>query len=232
MFASAFDVFDAFHSPLHRGFYHRPAKRHRRAHSPYAAHLHPFYHIENLARIALDADTLARTDAFDPEVRETDRGYFITALVPGVAAEDIAVTAARADESSGEADRLLVRSASRPHVRADLRLPPGGAVDADNITASCIDGVFRVVVPKTKTARAEVPVAGGDAPELAPPPGARVFRLDVPGFARATCGSPSSVPSASWRSRFRKTFTKNAGSAVTSSRTKTPSSRRVAPTAR
>ena len=68
MFASAFDVFDAFHSPLHRGFYHRPAKRHRRAHSPYAAHLHPFYHIENLARIALDADTLARTDAFDPEV--------------------------------------------------------------------------------------------------------------------------------------------------------------------
>ena len=197
MFASAFDVFDAFHSPLHRGFYHRPAKRHRRAHSPYAAHLHPFYHIENLARIALDADTLARTDAFDPEVRETDRGYFITALVPGVAAEDIAVTAARADESSGEADRLLVRSASRPHVRADLRLPPGGAVDADNITASCIDGVFRVVVPKTKTARAEVPVAGGDAPELAPPPGARVFRLDVPGFGardlRVTVERPKRV---------------------------------------
>ena len=197
MFASAFDVFDAFHSPLHRGFYHRPAKRHRRAHGPYAAHLHPFYHIENLARIALDADTLARTDAFDPEVRETDRGYFITALVPGVAAEDIAVTAARADESSGEADRLLVRSASRPHVRADLCLPPGGAVDADNITASCIDGVFRVVVPKTKTARAEVPVAGGDAPELAPPPGARVFRLDVPGFGardlRVTVERPKRV---------------------------------------
>ena len=197
MFASAFDVFDAFHSPLHRGFYHRPAKRHRRAHGPYAAHLHPFYHIENLARIALDADTLARTDAFDPEVRETDRGYFITALVPGVAAEDIAVTAARADKSSGEADRLLVRSASRPHVRADLRLPPGGAVDADNITASCIDGVFRVVVPKTKTARAEVPVAGGDAPELAPPPGARVFRLDVPGFGardlRVTVERPKRV---------------------------------------
>ena len=193
MFASAFDVFDAFHSPLHRGFYHRPAKRHRRAHSPYAAHLHPFYHIENLARIALDADTLARTDAFDPEVRETDRGYFITALVPGVAAEDIAVTAARADESSGEADRLLVRSASRPHVRADLRLPPGGAVDADNITASCIDGVFRVVVPKTKTARAEVPVAGGGAraraaagrPRL-PPGRARIRRARPAGHRRAS----------------------------------------------
>ena len=192
MFASAFDVFDAFHSPLHRGFYHRPAKRHRRAHSPYAAHLHPFYHIENLARIALDADTLARTDAFDPEVRETDRGYFITALVPGVAAEDIAVTAARADESSGEADRLLVRSASRPHVRADLRLPPGGAVDADNITASCIDGVFRVVVPKTKPARAEVPVAGGAGPARAagrprlPPGRARIRRARPAGHRRAS----------------------------------------------
>ncbi len=212
MFASAFDVFDAFHSPLHRGFYHRPAKRHRRAHSPYAAHLHPFYHIENLARIALDADTLARTDAFDPEVRETDRGYFITALVPGVAAEDIAVTAARADESSGEADRLLVRSASRPHVRADLRLPPGGAVDADNITASCIDGVFRVVVPKTKTARAEVPVAGGDAPETAPPPGARAFRLDVPGFGardlRVTVERPARVVEIATRDTAEPSFAK------------------------
>ena len=212
MFASAFDVFDAFHSPLHRGFYHRPAKRHRRAHSPYAAHLHPFYHIENLARIALDADTLARTDAFDPEVRETDRGYFITALVPGVAAEDIAVTAARADESSGEADRLLVRSASRPHVRADLRLPPGGAVDADNITASCIDGVFRVVVPKTKTARAEVPVAGGDAPETAPPPGARAFRLDVPGFGardlRVTVDRPARVVEIATRDTAEPSFAK------------------------
>ena len=67
MFASAFDVFDAFHSPLHRGFYHRPAKRHRRAHSPYAAHLHPFYHIENLARIALDAGHGSDEDAFDPD---------------------------------------------------------------------------------------------------------------------------------------------------------------------
>ena len=193
MFASAFDVFDAFHSPLHRG-YHRPAKRHRRTH-PYAAHLHPFYHIENLARISLDASD-AREDSFDPEVVETDSGYLITALVPGVAAGDISVTAAPADDA-GEADRLLVRSASRPHIRADLRLPSGGLVDADNITASCSDGVFRVVVPKTKTARAVVPVAGGDAPELAPPPGARVFRLDVPGFGardlRVTVERPKRV---------------------------------------
>ena len=136
MFASAFDVFDAFHSPLHRG-YHRPAKRHRRAHHPYAAHLHPFYHIENLARIALDAGHGSDEDAFDPEVVETDRGYLITALVPGVAAGDISVTAAPAE--AGEADRLLVRSATRPHIRADLRLPSGGLVDADNITASCIE---------------------------------------------------------------------------------------------
>merc|ERR1719218_587890 len=166
-------------------------------HHPYAAHLHPFYHIENLARIALDAGHGSDQDAFDPEVVETDRGYLITALVPGVAAGDISVTAAPAE--AGEADRLLVRSATRPHIRADLRLPSGGLVDADNITASCIDGVFRVVVPKAEPALETVEIAAGDAPAEAPatPPGAAVFRLDVPGFARATCASPSSAVRAS-----------------------------------
>ena len=211
MFASAFDVFDAFHSPLHRG-YHRPAKRHRRAHHPYAAHLHPFYHIENLARIALDAGHGSDEDAFDPEVVETDRGYLITALVPGVAAGDISVTAAPAE--AGEADRLLVRSATRPHIRADLRLPSGGLVDADNITASCIDGVFRVVVPKAEPALETVEIAAGDAPAEAPatPPGAAVFRLDVPGFAardlRITVERRSRVVEISGVSETRGSFKK------------------------
>jgi len=212
MFASAFDVFDAFHSPLHRG-YHRPAKRHRRTH-PYAAHLHPFYHIENLARISLDASD-AREDSFDPEVVETDSGYLITALVPGVAAGDISVTAAPADDA-GEADRLLVRSASRPHIRADLRLPSGGLVDADNITASCIDGVFRVVVPKAEPAREAVEVAGGDAPAdaPAPPPGARSLRLDVPGFRardlRVTVERAKRVVEIRGTSATRGSFTRRA----------------------
>jgi HSP20 family molecular chaperone IbpA len=211
MFASAFDVFDAFHSPLHRG-YHRPAKRHRRAHHPYAAHLHPFYHIENLARIALDVGHGSDEDAFDPEVVETDRGYLITALVPGVAAGDISVTAAPAE--AGEADRLLVRSATRPHIRADLRLPSGGLVDADNITASCIDGVFRVVVPKAEPALETVEIAAGDAPAEAPatPPGAAVFRLDVPGFAardlRITVERRSRVVEISGVSETRGSFKK------------------------
>ena len=212
MFASAFDVFDALHSPLHRG-YHRPAKRHRRAH-PYAAHLHPFYTIDNLARISLDAID-AREESFDPEVVETDTGYLITALVPGVAAGDIRVTAAPAD-AAGEADRLLVRSESRPHIRADLRLPSGGLVDADNITASCIDGVFRVVVPKAAPAREAVEVAGGDAPAdaPAPPPGARTFRLDVPGFRardlRVTVERHARVVEISGVSETRGSFTERA----------------------
>ena len=188
--------------------YHRPAKRHRRAHSPYAAHLHPFYHIENLARIAPDADLGARTDAFDPEVRETDRGYFITALVPGVAAEDIA-GAARADESSGEADRLLVRSASRPHVRAaDLRLPRGrrgGRRQHHRV-------LHRRRLPRGQPGQPGRARGGsGGRRRRARPPARRAPASSAwtcPDSARATCGSPSSVPSASWRSRFPKTFTK------------------------
>ena len=71
-------------------------------------------------------------------------------------------------------------------------------------------------------------MAGGDAPELAPPPGARVFRLDVPGFGardlRVTVERPKRVVEIA----FSKTFTKNAGSAATSSRTNAVVSARCA----
>ena len=89
---------------------------------------------------AVDTDAIVR---FDPEVSETDEGFLVSALVPGVRDEDLAITA------EPERGVLTVRSEKHPHVRADLRLPTHrGFIDASNISASCIDGVLRIIVPK------------------------------------------------------------------------------------
>ena len=84
---------------------------------------------------AVDTDAIVR---FDPEVSETDEGFLVSALCPGVRDEDLAITA------EPERGVLTVRSEKHPHVRADLRLPTHrGFVDASNISASC-----RIIVPK------------------------------------------------------------------------------------
>ena len=89
---------------------------------------------------AMDTDAIV---SFDPEVSETDEGFLVSALCPGVRDEDLAITA------EPERGVLTVRSEKHPHVRADLRLPTHrGFVDASNISASCIDGVLRIIVPK------------------------------------------------------------------------------------
>ena len=89
---------------------------------------------------AVDTDAIVR---FDPEVSETDEGFLVSALCPGVRDEDLAITA------EPERGVLTVRSEKHPHVRADLRLPTHrGFVDASTISASCIDGVLRIIVPK------------------------------------------------------------------------------------
>ena len=187
LFASPFDVFDALHS--HRGFWHPPAKRHRRAH-PFSARHHPFYHL-----MLAGGDHIATADpadVFDPEVTETDRGFLVTALVPGVRASDVTVEAKPASRRGG--DVLLVRSEAHPHVKADLRLPTSGLVDPNNITASCIDGVLRVVIPKIAPTEEIVAVssdpmdaddadaAAADAAAAPSAPSAQTITLNVPGF--------------------------------------------------
>ena len=93
-----------------------------------------------LADDDMDTDAIVR---FDPEVSETDEGFLVSALCPGVRDEDLAIAA------EPERGVLTVRSEKHPHVRADLRLPTHrGFVDASNISASCIDGVLRIIVPK------------------------------------------------------------------------------------
>merc|ERR1719498_1412969 len=80
LFASPFDVFDALHS--HRGFWHPPAKRHRRAH-PFSARHHPFYHL--MLAGGDDIATADPADVFNPEVTETDHGFLVTPSSPASA---------------------------------------------------------------------------------------------------------------------------------------------------
>ena len=169
-----FDIFDALHS--RRGFCHPPAKRHRRAH-PFSARHHPFYHL-TLAG-GDEIATADPADVFHPEVTQTDRGFLVTALVPGVRASDVTVEAKPAGRGG---DVLVVRSDAHPHVKADLRLPASGRVDPNNITASCIDGVLRVVVPKIAPTEEIVAVSSDSTDADDADASARTVALNVPGF--------------------------------------------------
>ena len=174
LFAPPFDIFDALHS--RRGFCHPPAKRHRRAH-PFSARHHPFYHL-TLAG-GDEIATADPADVFHPEVTQTDRGFLVTALVPGVRASDVTVEAKPAGRGG---DVLVVRSDAHPHVKADLRLPASGRVDPNNITASCIDGVLRVVVPKIAPTEEIVAVSSDSTDADDADASARTVALNVPGF--------------------------------------------------
>ena len=140
LFASPFHAFDTVFSDTFSHPFHRPRSR-RRVWGPdpfRVAHRDPFVRFV-LTDDAMDTDDVPN---FDPEVSETDEGYLVSATCPGVRPEDLAIVA------KPERGLLTVRSEKHPHVRADLRLPTGGAVDASNISASCIDGVLRIIVPK------------------------------------------------------------------------------------
>ena len=140
LFASPFHAFDTIFSDAFSHPFHRPRSR-RRVWGPdpfRVAHRDPFVRFV-LTDDAMDTDDVPN---FDPEVSETDEGYLVSATCPGVRPEDLAIVA------KPERGLLTVRSEKHPHVRADLRLPTGGAVDASNISASCIDGVLRIIVPK------------------------------------------------------------------------------------
>ena len=157
LFARPFDVFVSPFDALGRDFWHhhhhhhRPAQRRRR-------HVnlidHPFFHhYVNAGGENENADD----DVF--EISETDRGYLVTALVPGVAASEIEICA-RPNGARGGV--LSVRSKTHPRVKTDLALA-SGLIDASGIAASCIDGVLRIVIPKIPPTEELVEVAAGAA---------------------------------------------------------------------
>ena len=94
--------------------------------------------------------------ALGVNVREEDEAFVLSALVPGLKAEDLNVQVLddvlriegeyKADES-----RYLVRELPHGSFTRTLRLP--ASVDADQVEAKITDGVLTLRLPKAESAR-------------------------------------------------------------------------------
>ena len=89
-------------------------------------------------------------------VREEDEAYILSALVPGLKAEDLNiqvlddVLSIEGEYKADEAEYLLNELPSGSF-RRTLRLP--SAVEADQVEAKIVDGVLTLTLPKAESAR-------------------------------------------------------------------------------
>lgn len=121
-------------------------------------YLHP-YPYRQLARRSYQN----RERSLGINVREEDEAYILSALVPGLTAEDLNIQvledvlriegeykrsspADKADEAS-----YLVRELPTGSFTRTLRLP--SAIDADHVEAKIADGVLTLTLPKAESAR-------------------------------------------------------------------------------
>ena len=91
---------------------------------------------------------------FPVDVQKTDSGYILTADVPGVKLEDIAITVENdvltiaADMkhlTREERQGYLVRERRGGHIERSFTLE---GIDQNGITAACADGVLTITLPK------------------------------------------------------------------------------------
>lgn len=114
-------------------------------------YLHP-YPYRQMARRALQNSE--RTLGIN--IREEDEAYVLSALVPGLNAEDLNIQVLedvvriegeyKADEQS-----YLVRELPSGSFTRTLRLP--SVIDADQVEAKIADGVLTLTLPKAESAR-------------------------------------------------------------------------------
>lgn len=89
-------------------------------------------------------------------IREEDEAYILSALVPGLKAEDLNiqiledVVSIEGEYKAGEAEFLLNELPSGPF-RRTLRLP--NEVDAEKVEAKIADGILTLTLPKAESAR-------------------------------------------------------------------------------
>lgn len=114
-------------------------------------YLHP-YPYRQLSRRALQN----RERTLGINIREEDEAYVLSALVPGLNAEDLNIQVLedvvriegeyKADEQS-----YLVRELPSGSFTRTLRLP--SAIDADHVEAEVANGVLTLTLPKAESAR-------------------------------------------------------------------------------
>lgn len=114
-------------------------------------YLHPYPYRQMARRAAQNS-----TRTLGINIREEDDAYVLSALVPGLTAEDLNIQVLddmlriegeyKADEQS-----YLVRELPSGSFTRTLRLP--SVIDADHVEAKIADGVLTLTLPKAESAR-------------------------------------------------------------------------------
>ena len=114
----------------------------------------PFRHMARRRMAAAEASS--RQHLLGVNIREEDDAYILSALVPGLKAEDLNiqiledVVSIEGEYKAEEAEFLLSELPSGAF-RRTLRLP--NEVDAEKVEAKISDGVLTLTLPKAESAR-------------------------------------------------------------------------------
>ena len=114
----------------------------------------PYRMARRWARMA-GYEEAARDFSLAVDVREEDDAYIISALVPGLKAEDLNIQILEdvvtvEGEFKADETEYLVRELPHGSFRRTLRLP--AALDADKAQAKITDGVLTLRLPKAESA--------------------------------------------------------------------------------
>lgn len=114
-------------------------------------YLHP-YPYRQLARRAAQN----RERSLSINIREEDEAYVLSALVPGLKAEDLNIQVLDdilriEGEYKAEESDYLVHELPTGSFTRTLRLP--SSIDADKVDAKIADGVLTLTLPKAESAR-------------------------------------------------------------------------------
>lgn len=114
-------------------------------------YLHP-YPYRQMARRALQN----RERSLDINIREEEEAYTLSALVPGLNAEDLNIQVLEdvvriQGEYKADEKEYLVRELPNGSFTRTLRLP--SAIDAEHVEARIADGVLTLTLPKAESAR-------------------------------------------------------------------------------
>lgn len=107
-------------------------------------------------RMARRMDSQPQQRALGVNIREEDEAYILSALVPGLKAEDLNIQVLddvlniEGEYKAQEAEYLL-NELPNGSFRRTLRLP--SAVEADKVEARIVDGVLTLTLPKAESAR-------------------------------------------------------------------------------
>jgi HSP20 family protein len=114
-------------------------------------YLHPYPYRQLARRAAQNRDR-----SLGINIQEQDDAYVLSALVPGLKAEDLTIQVLDdvlriEGEYKAEESDYLVRELPTGSFSRTLRLP--SSVDADNVDARIADGILTLTLPKAESAR-------------------------------------------------------------------------------